>query len=186
MFANMQPNEFTEYAGDFGIQSIYLLLFIIAPLMIVETIRSRSNEGELRRRGAIEPRDDVYRAMSVIYPASFVMMALEGAWRGGPRPPWLLVGLAIFALAKLVKFWAIATLGERWTFKVLVLPGAPLIARGPYRWIRHPNYVGVIGELVGTAVMMPAPYTGVLFTAVFALLVARRIAVEERALGIRP
>jgi methyltransferase len=173
---------------SFGITPfpILLLLFVILPFMLVETLRSVRNERALRRRGAIEPRDDVYRVMSVIYPVSFVAMAVEGALRGASGPPFLLIGLAIFTLAKLLKFWAIATLGERWTFRVLVLPGAPLIARGPYRFLRHPNYTGVIGELVGTAVMMVAPYTGAFFTAFFAILIMRRIAVEERALGIRP
>jgi methyltransferase len=165
---------------------IYLLLFVIVPFMIVETLRSVRNERALRQRGAIEPPDDVYRVMSVAYPGSFVLMALEGALRGHTQEPFLLIGLSIFALAKLLKFWAIVTLGERWTFRVLVLPGAPLIARGPYRFLRHPNYAGVIGELVGAAVMMTPSVSGVLCTAFFAFLVMRRIAVEERALGLRP
>jgi methyltransferase len=169
---------------------ILLLLFLILPFMLVETIRSMWNERRLRQRGAIEPPDDVYPVMSVVYPFSFVAMAIEGARWGGPRlwlplMPIAMLGLWVFVLAKLLKFWAILTLGERWTFRVLVPPGAPLIARGPYRFLRHPNYVAVIGELVGTAIMMPAPITGVLFTALFAWLVMRRIAVEERALGIR-
>ena len=55
--------------------------------------------------------------------------------------------------AKALKFWAIASLGTRWTYKVLVMPGLPLVPTGPYRWLRHPNYVGVVGELVAMALM---------------------------------
>jgi methyltransferase len=128
----------------------------------------------------------VYREMSVVYPASFMAMAFEGAWRGGPQDPWLLVGLSIFAAAKLLKFCVIAVLGDRWTFRVLVPPGAPLVARGPYQYIRHPNYVAVIGELLGVAVFMPAPITGTIAILLFALILVKRIAVEERALGLRP
>ena len=54
--------------------------------------------------------------------------------------------------AKALKWWAILTLGRFWTFRVIVVPGATLVAGGPYRWLRHPNYVGVIGELVGVGV----------------------------------
>jgi methyltransferase len=165
--------------------SVFLLLFLVTPFLLVETVRSMRNERNLRRRGAIEPPDDVYPLMSIVYPSSFIAMTLEGAWRGGPQRPWLLVGLALFALAKLLKFYVIAVLGERWTFRVLVPPGAPLVARGPYHVLRHPNYVAVIGELIGVACFMPAPVTGTVFIAAFALILWKRIAVEERALGLR-
>jgi methyltransferase len=165
--------------------SVFLLLFLVTPFLLVETVRSMRNERNLRRRGAIEPPDDVYPLMSIVYPSSFVAMTLEGVWRGGPQRPWLLVGLALFALAKLLKFSVIAVLGERWTFRVLVPPGARLVARGPYQFLRHPNYVAVIGELVGVACFMPAPVTGTVFTLAFALILWKRIAVEERALGLR-
>ena len=56
----------------------------------------------------------------------------------------------VFAGAKALKWWAIDTLGGAWTFRVIVVPDAPLVARGPYRWLRHPNYVGVLGEFIGT------------------------------------
>ena len=71
----------------------------------------------------------------------------------------------------------------RWTFRVLVLRDAPLVAAGPYRLIHHPNYVAVIGELVGVAATVWAPITGVLVTIGFGLLLRARIRVEDRALG---
>jgi methyltransferase len=166
--------------------SIYLLLFVVVPFLLVETLRSSRNIESLRRRGAIEPADDPYRIMSATYPTSFIAMALEGAWRGGPRAPWLLVGLAIFTLAKLLKFWAIVALGDRWSFRNLALPGAPLVSRGPYRFLRHPNYVAVAGELLGVAIFMPAPITGAIYLLAMGLIIRKRIAVEERALGLRP
>ena len=172
-------------APAFVMLSLYLLLFVIVPFLLVETLRSVRNERGLRQRGAIEPADDVYPLMSAVYPTSFVAMALEGAWRGGPQPPWLLVGLAIFTVSKLLKFYVIAVLGERWTFRVLVPPGAPLVARGPYQFIRHPNYIAVMGELLGVACFMPAPITGTVAVLAFALILWKRIAVEERALGLR-
>jgi methyltransferase len=74
------------------------------------------------------------------------------------------------------------SLGERWSFRVLVLPGAPLVARGAYRFLSHPNYIGVAGEIAGAALLMGGPRTGVLFTILFGWLMLRRIKVEERAL----
>ena len=72
----------------------------------------------------------------------------------------------------------------RWTYKVLVVPGAPLVASGPYRWVRHPNYVGVLGELIGVAVLLGAWITGPLVVIFFSWLLRRRVQAEERALGI--
>jgi methyltransferase len=166
--------------------SAYLLLFVVVPFLLIETIRSTRNIEALRRRGAIEPPDDPFAVMSAVYPTSFIAMTVEGAWWGGPRAPWLLVGLVIFTLSKLLKFWVIASLGDRWSFRNLALPGAPLITRGPYQFMRHPNYLAVIGEMLGVAVFMPAPVTGVIFIAAMGLILRKRIAVEERALGLRP
>jgi methyltransferase len=79
--------------------------------------------------------------------------------------------------------WAITTLGVRWTFRVLIPPEVPSIARGPYAVVRHPNYIAVIGELAGMALIVWAPVTGTLAVVGFGLLLRRRIAIEDRALG---
>ena len=76
-----------------------------------------------------------------------------------------------------------AALGERWTFRVLVLPGVPLVGTGPYRYVSHPNYLAVVGELVGMAALMGATWSALPVWAGFGWLLARRIRVEERALG---
>jgi methyltransferase len=151
-------------------------------LMLVELQLSVYNERQLRAKGAVEPADDVIGLMRVAYPLAFVAMGVEAWLRGTWSRDWLLLGLLIFGWAKALKFWAIAHLGPRWTFRVLVLPGAPLVSSGPYRYLRHPNYVAVIGELVAIAVALQSPITGVLATLGFGWLIARRIAVEERAL----
>ena len=158
-------------------------LVVIIVLMNIEAYISRSHEATLRARGAIEPADDVLPIMTWAYPACFTAMLVEGAMFGPPPGVHTVVGAAVFIAAKLLKFWAIASLGERWTFHVLVLPDAPLVSRGPYAFIRHPNYVAVVGELIGTAIVVGAPVTGVLSIVGFGLLLRRRIAVEERALG---
>lgn len=165
-------------------RTIVLLLVAFVP-MLFEARRSRRNESALRARGAIEPARDVYPLMQVTYPACFLAMAAEGWQRDAAPGSLVAAGAAIFAMGKALKYWAIATLGPRWSFRVLVLPGAPLIMDGPYRWLRHPNYVGVAGELAGFALLAGALKTGALALIAFGSLMLVRKAVEERALGVR-
>lgn len=162
---------------------VIVILAIVAVLMLAELWLSRSNERALRAQGASEPADGVYPTMAWAYPASFLAMGLEGASAGPPSDVVFAAGLAVFVAAKAIKYWAITSLGRRWTFRVLVLPGVPLVTRGPYAWLRHPNYVGVLGELIGVALLVYAPVTGLIATAGFALLLRHRIAIEDRALG---
>lgn len=163
-----------------------LLLFGLAFVpMLFEARRSRRHERALRARGAAEPRRDVYAAMLIAYPSCFLAMIAEHLSR--PRTPGcgLAAGGALFGGGKLLKYWAIATLGERWTFRVLVPPGAVRITTGPYRWTTHPNYVGVTGEIAGFALLAQAPVTGLLAIVSFAALMRARVRVEERAMGAR-
>jgi methyltransferase len=165
---------------------------VIFGLMLAENRVSRRHEHALRMAGALEPPGDVYRALAVAYPASFLLMGVEGIWRtaaaGGTGtaaagPSWAASGVVLFAASKALKYWAIRTLGDRWSFRVLVQPGRPLVTSGPYRYLAHPNYVGVVGELAGAAMMVGARISGPLALAVFAVLLRIRIRFEERALG---
>ena len=151
-------------------------------LMLVELQLSLFNERSLRAKGAIEPPDDVIRWMRVGYPGAFVLMGMEAATGEPLSRNWLIGGLLLFGWAKALKFWAMAHLGARWTFRVLVLPGAPLVSSGPYRFLRHPNYIAVLGELIAVAIALQTPITGVLAMLGFGWLLWRRIQVEERAL----
>jgi methyltransferase len=161
---------------------LILIGVVVFAWMLVEARRAARNERAQRARGGIEPADDVYRVMRIAYPASFLAMLAEGAVRGPAGGGWLAAGLAVFVAAKTIKWWAILTLDRAWTFRVIVVPGAPLVAAGPYRYLRHPNYVGVIGELVATAMMTNANVTGPAAVILFGILLYRRIAVEERTL----
>ena len=152
-------------------------------LMLVELQLSWFNEKSLRAKGAMEPPDDVIGWMRVAYPGAFVLMGIEAAVGGPLSRNWVVAGLLLFGWAKALKFWAMAHLGSRWTFRVLVLPGAPLVRTGPYRLLRHPNYVAVIGEIVAVAIALQAPVAGVVAALGFGWLIWRRIVVEERALA---
>ena len=160
-------------------------LIAVLLIMLVELRISQANERTLRRDGAVDIADGVYGAMRWAYPGAFVAMAIEGMLWGAAPGPAMWVGLGVFVAAKALKAWAIASLGGRWTYRVLVLPGAPLVAGGPYAYVRHPNYVAVVGELVGVALLTGARVSGPVATIFFAELIRRRILAEERALGIR-
>jgi methyltransferase len=159
------------------------LFAIVFGAMLVETRRASANERAQRARGGIEPAGDVYTIMRVAYPGAFLAMFIEGVLRAAP-PPLLvvLIGAALFIAAKGLKWWAILSLGQFWTFRVVVVPGARLIVSGPYRWLRHPNYIGVMGELAGVALMTGACVSGVAGIVTFGALVIKRIAVEDRTL----
>ena len=167
---------------------LILTMVVAFGFMAVEALRAARNERAQRAAGGIEPPGDVYGWMQIAYPAAFAAMFLEGFLRdGAPAPVALAAGVIVFALGKALKWWAILTLAGRWTFRVIVVPGTPLVRRGPYRFLRHPNYVGVIGELAGVGLLTGAVLSAPIATAVFGLLIARRVFVEERALesGLR-
>ncbi len=165
--------------------SIIALGTLVAVLAVMagEAVLSGVNASLLRARGAVEPPDDVFKTMLWAYPVAFIGMAIEGALTGPSPSVALFVGLGVFGLAKALKAWAIATLGSRWSFRVLVPPGEPPIVAGPYRLINHPNYVAVAGEIIGVALIVGAPLSGLVAVLGFGWLIRRRIAIEDRALG---
>ena len=161
-------------------------LFVVAFVpMLVEAALSSRHERRLRQAGAVEPERDVFAAMQVVYPLCFAAMIAESWIASRVLPAALAAGSALFVTAKALKYWAVATLGVRWTFRVLVPPNSARTVRGPYRLIRHPNYIAVAGELAGFALMAAAPFSGVVALLVFVPLMTARIRVEERALGLR-
>jgi methyltransferase len=161
-----------------------ITLSAVLVMMLAELWLSASNERVLRANGAIEAHDPVYSIMRVAYPGMFIAMALEGAIVGVELGPMTFAGVALMFAAKTLKFWAIASLGTRWTYKVLVMPALPLVSTGPYTWMRHPNYVAVVGELIAMALMTRARVSGPLGTLFFGWLLLRRIAAEERGMEL--
>ncbi|HUE86592.1 MAG TPA: isoprenylcysteine carboxylmethyltransferase family protein [Vicinamibacterales bacterium] len=158
-------------------------LLAVVLIMLGEAALSSFNERLLRAREAIEVDDGVVRTMQWAYPASFAAMAAEGALAGPSTPELLPIGLALFGVSKALKVWTIRTLGVRWTFRILVVPDAPLVTHGPYVLMRHPNYVAILGEMAAVALIVWAPVTGVLAFAGYGALLRRKAAVEDRALG---
>jgi len=164
-----------------SIRAALLLAAVFGP-MLVEASRASRNERLQIARGGQAVHGDVYDVMRVVYPASFLAMIVEGWLRAFAIDRWTTAGFVVFVAAKLLKVWAIRSLGQCWTFRVIVVPGARLVSEGPYRFLRHPNYVAVIGEFVGVGMMAGAVATGPLAVTLFGFLIALRVGVETRAL----
>jgi methyltransferase len=149
-----------------------LVLGLVTLQRLGELALARRNTAALRARGAVE-------AGAAHYP---LIVALHAAWLAGL---WLLAWdaesdpfwLAVFVVLQVLRIWVLATLGERWTTRILVLPGAPLVRRGPYRLLTHPNYAVVVGEIA----VLPLAFGLTWYALVFSLLNAAVLAIRIRA-----
>ncbi len=171
--------------GAAGVPVVTLLAgFLICHVVqrLSELYISSRNTRALLARGAVEHGQRHYPwivVMHVLFPIALTAEVL--LLRTGPGALGLL-WLALWLAAQLLRWSTMQALGERWTTRVLVLPGVPLVTSGPYRWLRHPNYVAVVIELLAAPLMFGAWRTALLFSAANALALTVRIRCEERAL----
>ena len=135
-------------------------------------------------RGGVESGRGHFPAMVALHTGLLVACVVEVVVADRPFVPWLgWPMLALVLASQGLRWWCIATLGERWNTRVIVVPGLPLVRRGPYRWLAHPNYVAVVVEGVALPLVHTAWVTALAFTVLNAwLLLAFRIPAEERAL----
>lgn len=145
---------------------------------LAELALSQRNTKRLLARGAYEVAPEHYPVMVILHASWLAVL-----WFFGPGPPIEIVPLILFVLLQLGRIWVIATLGERWTTRIIILPGAPLVTSGPYRWLNHPNYLVVIGEFAVLPLVFGLPMVAVVFSLLNAAILAVRIRAENRALG---
>jgi methyltransferase len=153
------------------------VLAFVAVQRLAELAYARRNEARLRALGAIEFSRDHYWAI----------VTLHGIWLAGllliaPGEPPNLLWLLIFVALQALRFWVLATLGERWTTRIIVLPGAPLMRDGPYRFMRHPNYAIVVAEIFVLPMVFGLYAYALVFSLLNAGILAVRIQAEDRAL----
>ena len=108
---------------------------------------------------------------------------LISLWWLAPNRPVSLFWLALFVLLEIGRIWVLASLGNRWTTRIIVLPDTPLIRRGPYRFVNHPNYMVVIGEIVVLPLVFGLLSIAVIFSLLNSTVLMIRVREEERALG---
>lgn len=157
---------------------------LVVAQRLVELRVSRRHERRLKARGAVEHGAGHWPWMVALHAAFLVSCVAEPWLLERPVAPWLSVAAAaVVALGLGLRVWSLATLGERWTARVLVLPGAPLVATGPYRFLRHPNYLAVVLEIAAIPLVHGAWLTAVAFTVLNAVMLKVRIRTEEAALA---
>jgi methyltransferase len=162
--------------------AVAIAVAAVAVQRVLELRLARRNEAWAREHGAVEHGAGHYPLFFVLHTGWIVGLVVEAIVRGEPSPWWPL-WLGAFALAQGLRYWAIASLGPRWNTRVLVLPESPLVREGPYRWIRHPNYVAVVIELAALPLAFGAVWTAAIVGVLnLALLLAIRIPCENRAL----
>jgi len=168
-----------------GSRALFLLLIAAVALeRLVELVISRRHERALRARGAVEAGASHYPLMVALHAALLAGAPAEVLLLDRPFLPglgWPM--LALVAATMTLRYWVIATLGERWTTRVLVLPGTPLVAHGPYRWLRHPNYLAVSIEVFALPLVHTAWLTALVCGVANLAVLALRIRVENAALA---
>ncbi len=136
-------------------------------------------------RGGVEYGRSHYPAMVVLHVGLLVGAVAEVVLLDRVFLPWLgWPMLVVVLLAQALRWWCIATLGPQWNTRVVVVPGAGRVTSGPYRWVRHPNYVAVVAEGVSLPLVHTAWITSTVFTVLNAFLLRTRIGVENRALAL--
>ncbi len=155
-----------------------LLLGFVTLQRLFELLLSRRNEARLKLRGAVEVGRGHYPFMVALHVAWLAALWLL-AWNVAPN---MLLVAAFLALQPL-RYWVIATLGDRWTTRVFVIPGASLIRSGPYRFLSHPNYLIVVLEIALLPLAFGLIWVAVVFSVLNLALLAWRIRIERRALA---
>ena len=158
-----------------------LLLAVVTTERLAELWLARRNTTALLANGAYEVAHGHYPLIVAMH-----TLWLAGLWAIGWGAPVNLGWLAVFLALQVARFWVMMTLGKRWTTRVIVLPGAPLITTGPYRFLSHPNYMVVIGEIAVLPLCLGLPWYALVFSvANFSVLVIRVRAENESLVGSR-
>lgn len=154
-----------------------LLLSFVTIERLAELLHAHRNTRRLVAGGASEVAPEHYP----------LIVALHAAWLGGL---WLfawdgqidIFWLWVFALLQAMRFWVLATMGRRWTTRIIIVPGEALVSTGPYRFLSHPNYAVVIGEIAVLPLVFGMPVYALIFSLLNAVVMSIRIAAENRAL----
>jgi methyltransferase len=143
-----------------------------------ELVLSHYNTRRLKARGAVEVAGGHYPLMVAVHTTWLIAL-----WVFGHDQPINMIVLILYLALQGLRFWVMRTLGPRWTTRIIVLPQAPLVSAGPYRFLSHPNYAVVIGEIAVLPLVLELPGIAVIFTILNAGVLMIRIRAENRALA---
>jgi len=156
-----------------------VILVLVTAQRLGELILARHNTARLLAKGATEIGRGHYPLVVALHAAW-----LTALWIWGRDQDVNVLALIGFAAMQGLRLWVLATLGERWTTRIIVLPGAPLVTAGPYRYLSHPNYAVVVGEIALLPLALHLPWLALVFSLLNAAVLFIRIRVEARALSL--
>ena len=159
--------------------ALWLVVGLVAVQRLAEVAYGRRNERRLRAEGGVEAGAGHYPLIAGLHLAWLASMLLEVPADEPVRWPYLGAYLALQG----ARAWVMASLGQNWTTRVIVVPGRPLVRRGPYRYLKHPNYLVVAGEIALLPLVFGAWRIAAVYSVLNAILLAHRIRVENRALA---
>jgi methyltransferase len=155
----------------------YAIMAFVTLQRLAELLIAARNTRDLRAQGAIEIGAGHYPAMIALHASWLVLL-----WLSVGGQPVSLPLLAVFAVLQGLRIWVLAVLGRRWTTRVIVLPGAPLVTEGPFRFLRHPNYCVVVAEIAVLPLMFGLVWIAIAYTLLNAAMLWVRIRSESTAL----
>jgi methyltransferase len=154
-----------------------IILALVTIQRLAELVIARRNTRALLGKGAHEVGASHYPLIVAMHAAWLVAL-----WIFAPGQPILWPLIALFVLLQALRLWVLATLGGRWTTRIIILPGAPLVTGGPFRFIRHPNYAVVVAEIAVLPLAFGLIWVALLFSALNAAVLTIRIKAEGAAL----
>lgn len=165
------------------ILSLWVIFGFLIFQRITELYIAKKNEKWMKSRGAFEAGQEHYKWFVLVHSFFFVSILLEVFLRPGAGHSLSLILLGFFVATQAARIWCLWSLGRFWNTKIIILPGATLINKGPYRYINHPNYWIVGIELIIIPLLFQAYFTAVVFPILHLLLLRIRIPEEEKALA---
>ena len=161
--------------------SAELILALVTLQRAAELVISSRNTKRLRARSAFEVAPQHYPLIVAVHAAWLISL-----WIFGHDRPVNAVALLIYVVLQGFRIWVMWTLGARWTTRIIIVPGEPLVRRGPYRLLPHPNYAVVAAEIALLPLVLGLPWPALIFTLLNAAVLAIRIRAENRALAVSP
>ena len=158
--------------------SAEFILALVTLQRAAELVVSSRNTSQLRARGAFEVAPRHYPFVVAVHAAWLISL-----WLFGRDQPLNAVALLLYIALQGLRLWVMWTLGARWTTRIIILPGEPLVAAGPFRFLPHPNYAVVAGEIAILPLVLGLPWLAALFTVLNAAVLFIRIRAENRALA---
>ena len=161
--------------------ALVVIVALVALQRLGEVIYAQRNTNALLKAGAVEAGSGHYPTMISLHVGWLLALLLFVPWDAPLSWFWF----GTFLAMQLLRLWVVASLGRYWTTRIITLPGAPLVRRGPYRFLRHPNYLVVAGEIAALPLAFGAWQIALVFSLLNAAILAWRIRAENAALAPR-